>query len=444
MGPGDVITGKVLRSANTAFSDSQVEDTLQLLVGHGVKHGANTIHIEPNGQFVLVRYRIDGALRGFHRLPLAASKLLTEKLKTLADLEPGHPGMPQEGHFTTETEGQPVYVRLSVMPVLGGERAVLHLIRHNSPVEELASLGFWGANIDTLHEVLARPQGLITVSGPKHSGKSTTLYGMLQLLHSPTHSLATIEEHHTHQLSGISQTYVHPKTGAGFAKTLQAVLQQDPNIILIGKLPDRETTELAIHAAATGHLLLAELYADDAVTSALHLRSMTNAPFLLATALRATISQRLVRMLCQHCRERYDLNDAKRQKLEKAFGITSSNARARVAELEQTAKRAGLSADDPLASSPTGITHVWRARKGGCEACDHTGYNGRLALTEVLQNNDAIQKKLLSQATVTPADLHQLALRNNFIPMGLDGLIKALRGLTTVVDVLRAVSIREI
>ncbi|HZM64524.1 MAG TPA: ATPase, T2SS/T4P/T4SS family [Candidatus Saccharimonadales bacterium] len=438
----DVITGRLLSSPTLAFSDSQVGDTLLLLIKHGVTRRANAIHIEPQNHFVVVRYRIDGTLRGFHKLPLPTLDLLVEKLKNLADLEPAELNAPQEGHFTTEVNDQPVYVRVSLMPVLGGEKAVLHLMpERQSPQADLASLGFWGKNLDILHEVLARPQGLVSVAGPKHSGKTATLYSMLQLLHTPGHSLATIEEHHTHRINGLSQSYVHSRSGTTFLKALQAVLRQDPNIIMLSNLPDEAVTELAIHAASTGHLVLNELYADDAVSSALHLRTMTRSPFMLATALRATVGQRLLRKLCHQCRQQYPLDETKRQKLEKAFGITTPAARARVARLEQAAREAGLGTE--TAANEHGISYVWRANTGGCEACSHTGYNGRIAINEVLSNDDAIQKKLLSSGAVTPTELHHIALKNDFIPMGLDGLIKALQGLTTVVEVLRAVTIRK-
>ncbi len=435
----DVITGRVLRSTTVTFSDSQVDDTLQLLIAHGVQGGANAIHIEPQDGLVLVRYRIDGTLRGFHKLPRTAALLITDKLKQMADLETTESNAPQEGHFTTEIGEQPVYVRVSLMPVLGGEKAVLHLMPEQTTRADLASLGFWGKNLDTLHETLARPQGLITVAGPKHSGKTATLYSMLQLLHTPGHSLATIEEHRTHRVTGISQSYTHQRGDSTFLKGLQAVLQQDPNIILLGNIPDKATAELAVHTAGTGHLLLAELHSDDAVTSALHLRAMSASPFLLATALRATVGQRLVRKLCQHCRQRYPLDDAKRRKLEKAFGITPA-ARVRIVELERAAQQAGLGNEET--ANEHGISYIWRATAGGCDQCNRTGYNGRLGINEVLQNDEAIQKKLLASDNVTPAELHRAALKNGFIPMGLDGLIKALQGLTTVVDVLRAVTIR--
>lgn len=437
----DVITSRVLRSTTVTFSDSQVGDTLQMLIAHGVQQGANTIHIEPQNGAVLVRYRIDGTLRGFHRLPLTAGIVLAEKLKRLADLEASESSSPQEGHFTTEVEERPVYVRISLMPVLGGEKAVLHLMPEQATHADLASLGFWGKNLDILREVLARPQGLITVAGPKHSGKTATLYSMVQMLHTPGHSIATIEEHRTHRVSGVSQSYVHPRGGTTFLKGLQAVLQQDPNIILIGNLPDKATTELAVHAAGTGHLLLAELHADDAVTSALHLRAMNTSPFLLATALRATVAQRLVRKLCPHCRQRYELDDAKRRKLEKAFGITPA-ARLRIVELERAARAAGLGNEET--ANEHGISYIWRATAGGCGHCNRTGYKGLLAINEVLHNDEAIQKKLLASGDVTPPELHRTALKNGFIPMGLDGLVKALQGLTTLPEVLRAVSIRNL
>lgn len=434
----DVITGRLMSSANNRFSDDQVADTLQLLVGHGVKRRANAIHIEPHGQYVLVRYRIDGILRGVHKLPKPASNLLTERLKSLADLEPNESYTPQEGHFITNIDGLPVHVRVSIMPILEGEKAVLHLTPEQSSLTELENLGFWGNNLDTLHVALSRPQGLITVAGPKHSGKTATLYSMLHLLNKPGYSIATIEEHSTHRLSGVTQSYVHPRAGASMFKTLEAVLQQDPNIVMISNLPDRPTAELAIHAALGGHLMLAEMHTDGAITSALHLRSISDPPFLLTTALRATVGQRLVRRLCPECRERFALDEARRKKLAEAFGIHTAAARERVAQLERAAKSAGLGESNELQAAAHGVTHVWRARPGGCDHCDHTGYQGRMALTEVLKNDEGIQKRLMTQGSLTAGELHRTALKEGFIPMGLDGLIKALRGLTTLPEVLRA------
>lgn len=439
MGVRDVITGRLLSTANVKFSDAQIADTLQLLITHGVKRGANVIHIEPHEHYVLIRYRIDGILRGVHKLPSASAGLLVQHIKRLASLESTQSPTPQEGSYATEVDKQSVGVRVSLVPVWGGEKAVLHLTPAHASLAELTTLGYWGANLDTVHEALSRPQGLITVAGPRRGGKTTTLYSMLQLLHNPTHSIATVEESNSKKLPGISQSYIHPGAGITLSKGLQATLQQDPNIIMIGNVPDKETAEIVTHAAATGHLMLAELHADDAITSALYMRSLVSAPFLLATALRLSIGQRLVRQLCPSCRVRYELDGLRREKLNKAFGINTTAARKRLIELEQAAQQSNVGEGATLHATPNGISHVWRARAGGCEQCDHSGFKGQISINEVLKNDESMQKRFMSQETLTSHEIHRAALKEGFVPMGLDGLVKALRGLTTVIEILRAV-----
>lgn len=437
MGARDVIAGRLLVSTSPRYSAQQIAETLDVLVSNAVRRGANAVHIEPHNQYILVRYRIDGVLRGVHKLPQGASALLIHTLKQLADLEAHNSFTPQDGQFVTKVDETPVHVRVSVMPVLGGEKVVLHLLPEQASPHELAALGFWGNNLQKIQELLARPQGTITVAGPRHSGKTATLFSMLQLVHKPGHSVATLEEHRTIRLAGASQSYLHNHDA--MAKGLQAVLRQDPNVILLSNLPDKATAELALDAATSGHLLLTELHAEDAITSMLRVRSLVDSPFLLVTGLKACIAQRLVRKLCTHCRQRFELSDELRKKLESAFGISTAAARTRIFELELTAERAGLG-DDKLASSKNKITHVWRARKGGCENCDWAGYKGRTAITELLETSETMQKKLLGLALPTPQELRQTALDTDFTPMGLDGLVKILRGITTVAEVLRAVT----
>lgn len=436
MGVRDAITSRLLVSTSPRFSDQQVAETLDLLVSNGVRRGANAIHIEPHNQYVLVRYRIDGVMRGVHKLPQAASASLIHALKQLADLETHNSFTPQDGQFITDVDGTPVHVRVSVMPVLGGEKAVLHLLPEQTSTSELAALGFWGDNLQKMQEFLARPQGMITVAGPRHSGKTATLFSMLQLVHKPGHSVATLEEHRTIKLNGVSQSYLHNRDA--MARGLQAILQQDPNVVLLGNLPDKGTVNLALEAATSGHLLLSELHADDAVMSLLRMRSLVDSPFLLVAGLKACVAQRLVRKLCTHCRQRFELSSELHRRLESTFGINAA-ARTRIHELELAARRAGLG-DDQLASSKQGITHVWRARKGGCEQCDWSGYKGRTAITELLETTEAVQKKLLASTLPTPKELRHTALESGFIPMGLDGLVKILRGQTTVAEVLRAIT----
>jgi type II secretory ATPase GspE/PulE/Tfp pilus assembly ATPase PilB-like protein len=428
--------GRFLGNAEK-FTDKQVAETLQMLVEHGVQRGTSDIHIEPHERFVLVRYRIDGALRGVHKLPRQAAGNLLAQLKGLAKLNIQENELPQEGRYEQAVGDQRVEVRVSTMPVFGGEKAVLHLSIERGKPMGLDSLGFWGEGLHALESVLSHPHGLVLVAGPRHNGVGSTLFSLLDQINTPLVSVATVETHHKHRLPGVAQTYLTP--GLKMSDGLEAVLKQDPNIVMLSDLPDSTTSQLAIHAATTGHLVLAGVHADNAVTALLRLKSAGVEPFLLVTALRAAVSQRLVRTLCPNCRERYTLNPEEHRELVKSFGIATAGAFKRVHELEQTAAPAIFGDVKQLSSSPTRITALWRAKEGGCEHCDHTGYQGRTAIVEVLENTEALQKALLNHEAVSASSVHAAVLKNGFVPMALDGLVKALRGQTTVAEVLRAV-----
>jgi type IV pilus assembly protein PilB len=437
MGTKDGLMGRLLGSAGK-FSDKQVAETLTLLVEHGVKHGASDIHIEPHERFVLVRYRIDGALRGVHKLPRTVLGPLMAQLKTLAGLDVQETHMPQEGTYSVAGQERPVDVRMSTMPVFGGEKAVLHLGEERGDPVDLSALGFWGTGLAALKDVLRSPHGLVIVAGPRHSGVSATLFSLLKDLNSPLVSVATVESGVKHRLPGINQTYL--KGGMAVQDGLLAALRQDPNIIMLDNLPDGHTADLAVHAASSGHLVLAGLHAENSIAAALRIRHSGVEPFLLASTLRLSIGQRLVRRLCPDCRERYALNDEELEQLEESFGITSAAARKRVYELERTAAPAIFGDVKQLNSTANGVTHLWRPHEGGCEACGHSGYKGRIAVVEVLPNTAALHKALLAKETPAVSAIQTAMLKDDFVPMGLDGLVKALRGQTTVTEVLRAIA----
>jgi len=439
MGVKDAVMGRMLGNAQK-FSDQQVAQTLNLMIEHGVKREASDIHIEPHERFVLVRYRIDGALRGIHKLPRPVLVTVMRQLKNLANLDEEEVRLPQEGSFTTTVLGQEVTVRVATAPVFGGEKAVLHLTPHLDRPHELEQLGFWGEGLNNIRATLARQHGLIIVAGPKHSGISTTIHSMLGLLGSPSLSIATVEEHAQHRLLGASQTYADAQTGISTLEGMQAVLRQDPNVIMVENLPDKATAELAVHAAVTGHLLVTGLRADTAVACLARLRALGVEPFLLASAVRLCIGQRLVRMLCPDCREQYNLDAKESRALDKAFGISTPASRHRLYELERQAAEAGIGDQRQLASTPSGVTRLWRASADGCPNCDRTGYKGRTAITEVLPITDTLQKRLMSHTNPTAADLHAAALKEGFIPMPLDGLVKSLRGITTPTEVIRVIA----
>ncbi len=434
MGVKDSFLGKLLGNADK-FSEEQVLQTIGMLVEHGVRHHASDIHIEPHERFVLVRYRIDGTLKGVHKLPIGSLPAVVGQIKTLAHLNIEENQIPQDGQYATLIGEEQFEVQVATLPVVGGEKVVLHLNRRLSKPLSLETLGFWGQTLQTVRDTLARPHGLVVVAAPRRSGKTTTMHSMLQALNTPAVSIATVESSIEYRLPGASQTHVRPHRGITFSQGLQAALNQDPNIIMISSLPDSTTADIAIQAATNGHLLIAGVHGDSASSAITHLRTLSGELYLLAAALRTVTSQRLVRQLCTHCRERYIPAQEQIAEIERVFGITTTTARRKVHELEQRATAEGVDSNNHVNTTPSRITNLWRASDEGCEACGHTGYQGVVAIAEALHVSSSIQKALLEHA---PANtLHSIALKEGFIPMGLDGIIKALRGRTTIAEVLR-------
>jgi type II secretory ATPase GspE/PulE/Tfp pilus assembly ATPase PilB-like protein len=438
MGVKESFLGKLLGSADK-FSSEQVSQTIGLLIEHGVKHRASDIHIEPHERFVLVRYRIDGALKGVHKLPVASLPAVAEQLKTLAHLHTDDNQIPQEGQYSCLVGEDQFEIQVNTLPVVGGEKLVLHLSRRLSKPLSLESLGFWGQSLQSLRDSLARPHGLILVASPRRSGKTTTLHSMLQILNTPSVSIATVESEIEYRLPGASQTQVKPQRGISFSEGMQAALNQDPNIVMVSSVPNKKTANLSVQAASSGHLVIGGLHADDACGALTHMRSMTDETYLLAACIRSVVSQRLIRKLCANCRERYIPSHEQVSEIEKTFGIATPAARRKVHELEQLAAKEGIDANQHINTSPAHITGLWRASEEGCEYCGHTGYQGVIAITETLQITSDLQKLLLAHK---PADeLLHVALKEGLIPATLDGLIKALRGQTTISEVLRTITV---
>ncbi|HUC89392.1 MAG TPA: ATPase, T2SS/T4P/T4SS family [Patescibacteria group bacterium] len=438
MGTKNALMGRFLSNADK-FNSKQIAETLSMLVKYGLERGASDIHIEPHERFVLVRYRIDGTLRGMHKLPLQALATVMGQIKKMAGLHVQETALPQEGIYETTVNGQKISIRVSTMPVYGGEKAVLHLVVHPGKPQELETLGFWGEGLKTVQSVLTTPHGLVLVSGPKHSGISSTLFGLLDQLTSPMVSIATVETGTKHRLPGINQTYT-AANNMTVQEGMQAALKQDANIIMANDMPDSATAELAIHAATAGHLMLMGMHADNAIAAALRMRVAGIEPFMLVTSLRTSIGQRLVRRLCPDCRERYAISPEENRMIRQTFGITTTATLKRVYELEHLAANSGLGQSGQFNTALTQITHLWRPSAEGCTKCNHTGYQNRTAIIEVLAITEAVQKSLMDRNTISVAAVQKVALQGGFVPMALDGLIKALCGYTTVNEVLRAVS----
>lgn len=437
MGTKDLVMGRLLGNAQK-FSREQVAQTVTMLLEHAHGHRATDIHIEPRERYILVRYRVDGVLRGVHKLPLPAGRPLIKFLKELAQLSTTEVNLPQEGRYDTTIHDQDYTVLVATLPVLGGEKIVLHLRHRTARLLPLESLGFWGNNLAVVRTALTAPQGLIIVAGGRRSGKTTTLYSLLHVLTTPLVSIATIEDPIEHRLHGVAQTQVHPRQGVGFAEGLQAAVGQDANIIMLSNLPDSQTIELALHASSDGHLVLAGMPAARVTQAVVQLLSTGLQPFLLASSLRLVVAQELVRQLCPHCKQRYELDNEQNELLVRAFHLKTAAVRRRVHELEQQAAREGLGNPKQLNSTPSRLTHLWQPSLEGCADCDHMGYIQQLGLTEVLAPKDTLRSLL--QHIPTPAEIQEAIAGQGFVPLPIDGLVKALRGLTTIEEVLRVIS----
>ncbi len=436
----DSFIGRLLGSAEK-FTPEQVTQTVQLLLEHGAKWQASDIHVEPHDEYVLVRYRVDGSLRSAHKIPRKALEAIIAQFKTLASLDVNETHTPQQGNFQTSIQDQTFDIRLTTMPVYGGEKVVLHLTTEARVPIVLKQIGFWGKNLTTVQNALARGHGMIIVSAPKHHGRPTTQASMLAALNNPGLNIATIEESIEYRIPHASQTAISLRNGLTMHKGLQAALHQDPNALLVGNLTDKATAELAIESAMTGHLLVAGLHSDSAASALLHLRALQIPTYLTATSTRVVTAQRLVRKLCEHCRERRAITAEQLQHMQQAFGITGAAAFKRIHELETEAIAQDIGSDSRPSTTTKSITHVWVPHREGCEVCNHTGYKGRVALTEVLSITEGVQKSLLRPET-TAVDLQSRAIKEDgFIPLALDGIIKGLRGRVSLQDVLQVASV---
>lgn len=436
MGVKNTFLGRVLGSADT-FSDGQVTETIDLLVEHAVKRGASDIHIEPHERHAQVRYRIDNDLQTIHKLPLAALPAVVSQIKELAGLSPSETQLPQEGQYATLVDEAQFEIQVYTMPVVGGEKVVLHILRRLTEPLDLPRLGYWGEGLQALQQTLARTHGLIIVATPRRNGRTTTLHSILQLVNTPVLGVATVESSLEFRVPGANQTLTRPERGMSFAESLRAALNQDPNIVMVSDLTDKKTANLAINAAAGGRLLLAGMHADSAAAALSQLQTMSDEPFVLANAVRLVVGQRLARALCTNCRQTYIPARGEVRQIEQAFGIQSVADRGRMYELEQAAIRAGVGGrGQTLHSSPAGILSLWQPDNEGCELCGHTGFRGSVAITEVL----SVAGTNLQQTILKPLpqnEIERAALKQGFKPMRLDGLIKALRGQTTISELVR-------
>lgn len=431
----DLGENQTISEADVA-EDSPIAQTVNLLLEYAIRSGASDVHIEPREDYVQVRYRIDGVLKEVNRLPRNVMSALISRIKILSNLKIDERRVPQDGRFKIKVAGKQYALRVSTLPVVDGEKVVMRILDESNQAVSLEELGLWGKSLQVITTAMLEPNGMILVTGPTGSGKSTTLFSMLTILNAPEVNISTVEDPVEYKIPGVNQTQTNSKAGMTFANGLRALLRQDPNIIMVGEIRDSETASLAIQAALTGHLVLSTLHTNNAATSLPRLLDMNIEPFLIASTVKAVAAQRLVRRLCMTCRQKATPSKEEVDAIVNLFGFRDQQQPFKtISELEKLASRQGIGGATPLSTTETSIETVWRANDKGCEECNHTGYKGRIGIYEALGVSPTTQKLITSNATSD--QIQAQAIAEGMISMQSDGLIKVLRGSTTTEEVLR-------
>jgi len=412
--------------AEDIAEDSPVAQTVNLIIEYAIKSGASDIHIEPREKSVQVRYRVDGVLKEANKLPKRTISAMVSRIKILANLKIDERRAPQDGRFKINLNGRVFAFRVSTLPIADGEKVVMRILDESSEPLSLNQLGFWGLALDRINEAAIQPHGMILVTGPTGSGKSTTLHSVLHILNRPEVNISTIEDPVEYKLEGVNQTQVNPIAGMTFAAGLRALLRQDPNVIMVGEIRDGETAGLGVQAALTGHLVFSTLHTNNAATCLPRLLDMGIEPFLIASVVRAVIGQRLVRRLVPEECEPYTPSSDEMKEIERVFEIKTSADWQKIMKLINEAQ---VAFDKPVSTKLT----LYRPKKD--LPTNSTGYKGRMGVYETLYNSTDIQKLIVANGT--SEEIQNLAVKEGMITMQLDGLIKAALGMTTVEEILR-------
>ena|SRR3989344_1104226 len=372
----------------------------------GVKNRASDIHIEPQEKRTRIRYRIDGILYEKLVLPKSVHDAVISRTKILSDMKIDERRIPQDGRFTFKMGDEETDLRVSTLPTIHGEKIVMRLLKKTGGIPDLPDLGLAGLALKNFEEVMTKPYGIILVTGPTGSGKTTTLYSVLSRINKMNINIMTLEDPVEYQIPGINQVNINPAAGFTFANGMRAFLRQDPNVILVGEIRDAETASLAIQAALTGHLVFSTLHTNDAATAIPRLLDMKAEPFLVSSVLHACAAQRIIRRSCNSCRIAYKPSPAVWDDIKRVLG--------------------------PLIP-PNSPSQLFKGK--GCKECNFNGYHGRVGIFEVLKVSERIAKMIMTKTTA--ADIMKMAVSEGMITMKQDGYLKALKGVTTIEEVLR-------
>ncbi len=417
--------------------NSPIAKTVNLILEFAIRSNASDIHIEPRDDFLQIRYRVDGVLQEANKLPRNVMAALVSRIKILSNLKIDERRVPQDGRFKVTVAGKKFALRVSTLPITEGEKVVMRILDESNKALTLEQLGYWGWSLEKINNAIIQPHGMILVTGPTGSGKSTSLYSALTLLNKPDVNISTVEDPVEYKITGANQTQVNPVAGMTFVAGLRALLRQDPNIIMVGEIRDGETANLGVQAALTGHLVFSTLHTNNAATCLPRLLDMGIEPFLIASTVRIVVGQRLVRTLCKACKISYEPNDEEIASIWKVFNVSGAEERKRIHDLETQATEQGIGSDigKELSSTPSTITRLYHANPEGCDECNHIGYKGRMGIYEVLNNSVEVQKLIVSNATSNT--IQDQAIKEGMMTMQTDGLIKALRGQTAIEEILR-------
>ena len=415
--------------------DSPIAQTINLLLESAIRSHASDVHIEPREAFVQIRYRIDGVLKEVNRLPRNVLNALISRVKILSNLKIDERRVPQDGRFKIKVGGKQYALRVSSLPVADGEKIVMRILDESNQAVSLESLGYWGQPLKAITAALTEANGMILITGPTGSGKSTSLFSILTILNTPTVNISTVEDPVEYKIPGVNQTQTNSKAGMTFANGLRALLRQDPNIIMIGEIRDSETADLGVQAALTGHLVFTTLHTNDAATCLPRLLDMGIEPFLIASTVRVVVGQRLVRRLRHETRQSYQPSEEEKQMIVKMFNLKPEQNFSFIHELEKKAAAEGVGGDTPLGTDENGILTLWKNNPDDNEDGAQGGYRGRVGIYEVLTNSVPVQRLIVANATSNA--IQDQAISEGMLRMQIDGLIKAIRGETTVEEVIR-------
>jgi type IV pilus assembly protein PilB len=409
--------------------DAPITRALNAILDYAAQSRASDIHVEPREHELKIRYRIDGILQETMTLPKSIEPALISRIKILSNLRIDEHRIPQDGQFQISSNGREIDLRIAISPVVWGEQVVIRLLDKTGTVLTLEALGFRGRAFRVITQGIHKPHGMTLSTGPTGSGKSTTLYAIVQALKDVSINIVTLEDPVEYKMDGINQIQVNGDVGLTFASGLRSILRQDPNVVLVGEIRDKETADLAVQAALTGHVVLSTIHTNSAAGVLPRMLDMGIEPFLIASTINTVIGQRLVRKLCEKCKQPYESGEAETKSIAETLGDVLPKSKA---DLDKVKKDIGYD-EVPLAGDKT--FQLYKAV--GCKECSK-GYRGRMGIYEVFAMSDAMEKLLLQHATTN--DVQKQASSDGMLTMKQDGYFKALNAMTTLEEVARVAS----